>query len=63
MSYKDDGNKYSLTIKCDVVKEQKSIINFEKGKETTIIGTISNFKKANKNQNNTLYISDCFAEQ
>ena len=63
IGYQDEGKKYSLIIKCDVVKEQKNIKKLETGKEITIIGTVKSFKPATKKNANTIYISNCFAEQ
>ena len=63
IGYLDEGEKYSLEIVCNMVKEQKNIDKLEVGKETTIIGSIRDFKPATKKQPNTLYINDCFAEQ
>ena len=63
IGYQDEGKKYSLIIKCDMVKEQKNINKFETGKEITIIGTVKSFKPATKKNANTIYISNCFAEQ
>ena len=54
IGYQDEGEKYSLDIKCDIVKEQTEL-NFKEGKEITIIGTVSDF--------DTVYITNCFAEQ
>lgn len=62
MGYEDEGNKYSLKVKCDIVKDQTDI-DFEEGKEITIIGTVSDFEPMTKKTPNTIYISDCFAEQ
>ena len=62
IGYNDEGGKYSLDIKCDIVKEQKDI-DFEEGKEITIIGTMTDFKPKTENTPNTVYISNCFAEQ
>ena len=63
MSYQDEDNKYSLDIICEVVKEQGNLSKLETDKETTIIGTVSNFKIKTKKTNNKLYISNCFVEQ
>ena len=62
IGYNDEGNKYSLDIKCDIVKEQTDI-DFEKGKEITIIGTVDDLTIKTKNKPNTLYVINCFAEQ
>ena len=62
IGYSDEGGKYSLDIKCDIVPEQENI-NFEKGKEITIIGTMTDFKPKTDETPNTVYISNCFAEQ
>lgn len=59
LAYRDDGPKYSLTIKCKVVKEQTNFAKLENGKQTTIIGTIKNYNSKTK----TIYLSDCFMEQ
>lgn len=63
IGYKDEGKKYSLTIKCDIVKEQTNINKFEVGKPITIIGTVKDFKGKTDKQVNRLYIKNCFAEQ
>ena len=62
IGYNDEGGKYSLDIKCNIVKEQTNI-NFKEGKEITIIGTMSDFKPRTDKTPNTIYISNCFAEQ
>ena len=59
LAYKDDGPKYSLTIKCKVVKEQTNFAKLESGKQTTILGTVRDYNSKTK----TIYVSDCFVEQ
>ncbi len=63
IGYQDEGKKYDLTIKCNMVKEQNNLNKLEIGKEITIIGSIKDFKQATSKQSNRVYISDCFAEQ
>lgn len=62
IGYQDEGEKYSLDIKCDIVKEQTEL-NFKEGKEITIIGTVSDFDFKTNKKPNTVYITNCFAEQ
>lgn len=59
LSYRDDGPKYSLTIRCKIVKEQTNFAKLESGKQTTIIGTVRDYNAKTR----TIYLSDCFAEQ
>ena len=63
IGYNDDGGKYTLDITCNVVDEQKDFNKLEEGKEITIIGSVSDFKIADKKNPNRLYINNCFAEQ
>ena len=62
IGYQDEGNKYSLDIQCDIVKDQKDL-DFKEGKEITIIGTVEDLTVKTKNKPNTIYVSNCFAEQ
>ncbi|MBQ6498036.1 MAG: hypothetical protein IJI58_04920 [Bacilli bacterium] len=62
IGYSDEGGKYSLDIKCDIVPDQTEI-DFKEGKEITIIGTMTDFKPRTDKTPNTIYISNCFAEQ
>ncbi len=63
MGFTDEDGKYSLNIVCKMVDDYKTLENFELDKETTIIGTVDNFKRKNNNQPTTIYIKNCFAEQ
>lgn len=63
VSYKDDGKKYSLDMICTMSSKKSKLDKFDKGKEITFIGTVTNFKPKTKNTSNTLYIENCFAEQ
>ncbi|MBQ6323541.1 MAG: hypothetical protein IJI22_01775 [Bacilli bacterium] len=63
MGFTDEDGKYSLNIVCKMVDDYKTLENFELDKETTIIGTVDNFKRKNNTQPTTIYIKNCFAEQ
>ena len=63
MGYTDEGGKYTLDIVCDVVDEQTNLDTFEKGKEITIIGIVTDFKAKTNKKPNTLYVENVFAEQ
>ena len=63
MGYNDEDGKYSVDIICKLVPEQTNIAAFEKDKETTIIGTVKNYKGATKKENKKLYIKNCIAQQ
>lgn len=62
LGYKDEDDKYTLNIECKLVKDQ-NIKKFEKGKEITIIGSVTDYQVKTKKQPNTLYIDNCFGEQ
>ncbi len=63
VSYKDEGEKYSLDMICTMASKKSVLDKFETGKEITFIGTVTDFKAKTKNTHNTLYIDNCFAEQ
>ena len=63
IGYNDEGNKYTLKIKCDIVEDQKNLKDFKVGEEITIIGTLYDFEIAKNKKPNTLYMKNCFAEQ
>ena len=63
IGYEDEGKKYSVDIKCKMVKEKNDIENLEIGKQITIIGTLNEYRKKQNNQPKKLYIINCFAEQ
>ena len=63
MSYKDDGGKYSLDIVCEMATDKKELKKLKEKKETTIIGTVTDFDYKTTKKPNKLYISNCFAEQ
>lgn len=63
LAYEDEGEKYTLEIVCTMANKKSNIDQFEKEKEITIIGTVTNFELKNKKNNNKLYINNCFAEQ
>ena len=62
IGYQDEGEKYSLDIKCDIVKDQTDI-DFEEGKEITIIGNVEEFTSKTDKKPNTLHVVNCMAEQ
>lgn len=63
LRYTDEDGKYTLDTICKLVPEQTNISSFEKDKEITIIGTISNYVGATKEENKQLYIKNCIAQQ
>ena len=63
IGYTDEDGKYSLDIVCNIVKDQTNLADLKEGETITVIGTIDNFKLKTKKTNNTIYISNCFAEQ
>ena len=63
ISYVDEGKKYSLDIDCSMASKNSNISKLEKGKEITIIGTVTKYDFKTKSKAGKLYISDCFAEQ
>ena len=63
LGYEDEDSKYTLEIDCKMADKKNNIIEFQKDKEITIIGTVSNFELKDKASNNKLQIINCFAEQ
>ncbi|MBQ6135004.1 MAG: hypothetical protein IJI60_01660 [Bacilli bacterium] len=57
LGYIDEDGKYSLDIICNMVEDQNDLDIFEVEKPITIIGTIK------ERRNQTIYVSNCFAEQ
>jgi hypothetical protein len=58
LGYKDnEGEKYTLNIKCKMVK--KNLDKYTPGNEIMIIGTFTKYNE----KTNTITISNCFAEQ
>ena len=56
-------NNNTLTTVCQIKKKKKDISNLEIGKETTIIGTVTDYLYDTETTEEQLFISDCFAEQ
>ena len=63
LEYLDEDGKYTMEIVCKMVKDQKDLSHLVEGDETTIIGTVYNYKFKTNKTNPKLYIKDCFAEQ
>lgn len=63
MGFTDEDGKYSLDIVCKMVDDYNGIDELELDKETTIIGTVENYKRKTSKTSNTIYIKNCFAEQ
>ncbi len=61
VGYQDEDKVYSLDIICKLVKKQE-LTNIKKGKEISIVGTVTDFKIKTENNNSRLYISNCFIE-
>ena len=57
LGYIDEDGKYTLDIICNMVEDQSNLDIFEVEKPITIIGTVK------ERRNQTIYISNCFAEQ
>ena len=56
----------TFNLKAEIMsflKVVKNISKLEKGKEITIIGTVTKYDFKTKSKAGKLYISDCFAEQ
>lgn len=63
LGYNDDGEKYSLEIICDVVKDQKKFSTLSLGKPATIMGTITDMKDKDETNPNRIYLKNCLVEQ
>lgn len=63
VGYNDEDGKYTIDIVCEMAEKVNNSASFEVGKETTIIGTITDFDLKTEEQANKLVISNCFAAQ
>lgn len=63
LGYNDEDGKYTLDIICTMAEKDYDLKQIETSKKITIIGTVTDFKLKSKKNVNTLYISNCFAEQ
>ena len=61
VAYVDDDGKYTLDIICNMA--DTNFAEMVVDKEITVIGTVTDFSLKTKNAPNTLYLSNCFAEQ
>lgn len=63
ISYIDDGGKYNVDIICNMEQGQDIISQFEVNNEITVLGTMNNYKFKSKDNNPTIEMKNCFAEQ
>lgn len=63
LSFEDEGKKYSLDFECSMASEKNALENLKENKNTTIIGTITNYQFKTKDNPGKLYINNCYAEQ
>lgn len=63
IKYTDPDDAYTLNIVCEMATKKEKLSKIEEKKEVTIIGTTQEFKVKTKTNPNTIYMSNCFAEQ
>ena len=63
IGYDDEDGKYTMDIVCTMAQDEFDYKALEEGKDTTIIGTITNLKEKTSKTPTTLKVADCFAEQ
>lgn len=61
IGYTDPDGKYTFRVICPLADKKIELKPSDK-KQLTVIGTAKKFTIKTKNQPNTLYMSDCFAE-
>ena len=63
IGYEDEDGKYTLNILCKMADKNSKLDKLEIGKETTIIGTLTNYRKKTSKEPIKVKIVNCFAEQ
>lgn len=62
ITYNDEDGKYTLDIICTMAEKDSIPEYLEENSDVTMIGTLTDFVLKNDTQNQTIYISNCFAE-
>ena len=63
ISYVDEDGKYNFDILCDMATKKDKLTEFETNIRITAIGTVTNYDYKSPENNSTLHLSNCFAEQ
>lgn len=63
VSYIDEGKKYNFDVICNMETEQAKLAQLEENSEVTVIGTMIDYKFKSKDNNSTIILDNCFAEQ
>lgn len=62
LEYTDPDGKYTLQIDCQMASDKDKLIDFTEQQEVTVKGTVYKFALKDEKQSNTVYVSDCFAQ-
>ena len=63
ITYFDEDGKYTMDIICNMSTDKELLKNFETNIRITAIGSVSDYKYKSPENNPTLILSNCFAEQ
>ena len=63
ISYNDEDGKYTYDVVCSMASNKDKLNDFITSIRITAIGTVSDFLYGSPENNPTLYLNDCFAEQ
>lgn len=63
VSYIDEGEKYNFDVICNMETDQAKLAQLEENNEVTVIGTMVDYRFKSKDNNPTIILDNCFAEQ
>lgn len=62
IGYIDEDGKYTLNVVCEMADDNIELSKFNQNDNITVIGTVSKFALKTEKKQNTLYVSNCFAQ-
>lgn len=63
LEYTDPDGKYTLEIDCSMASKKDDLTNYTEQQKISVRGTVYNFRLKDDNRVNTVYLSDCFANE
>ena len=63
LEFVDDDGKYKLDINCTMADKDNDIKTYKKGDYVYILGTLTDFKQANKVVPNTVFMENVFSQK
>lgn len=63
VSYIDEGKKYNFDVICNMATSQDELTQLEINDEVTVLGTMKDYTFKSKDNNSSIKLDNCFAEQ